>query len=161
MRLNIRHRTLFRYEDAPIFSAQVFRLTPRTNVSQHVLRWRIDCAGSLSPWTDAFGNVCHTLAIDDPPELLEIVAHGEVITTEANGVLPGEHGDLPLEVFLRQTDQTRPGPEMADFARSMADRLSGDRIAGLHDLMGEIRERVVYEARITRTSSSAACARSG
>lgn len=155
MRLNIRHKTVYRYEEAPLFSAQVFRLTPRTNVSQRVQRWKIDCPGELSAWSDAFGNICHTLAIDDPPEHLEIMAQGEVVTTDMNGVLPAEHGDLPIEVFLRQTPQTEPDMVMAGFAQSYDERLSANRVDGLHALMGDIRERVDYELGETDVESTA------
>lgn len=155
MRLNIQHKTVYRYEDAPIFSAQVFRLTPRTNISQHVLRWRIDTVGSLSAWTDAFGNACHTLVIDDPPDLLEITARGEVVTSDVNGVLPRESGELPLEVFLRQTDQTEPDEAIVDFAEDHRAPLEANRLDGLHALMGAIGDRVEYETGKTDVTSTA------
>ena len=144
MRLNITHKTVYRYEHAPFFSAQVFRLTPRTNVSQHVLRWKIESIGGLSPWTDAFGNTCHTLVIDDPPERIEVRASGEVVTEDVHGILKGEPGDLPLEIYLRQTEQTEPDAAILDFANGFADALAADRIGGLHKLMEEIRSRVEY-----------------
>jgi len=155
MRLNIRHKTVYRYQDAPLFSAQVFRLTPRTNVSQRVQRWRIDCPGELSEWTDAFGNLCHTLAIDDPPEHLEVIAAGEVVTTDSSGVLPPEHGDLPIEVFLRQTGQTMPDAAMAEFAAGYGGKLAADRIGAMHEMMGDIRDRVDYQLGKTDVDSVA------
>lgn len=155
MRLSISHRTVYRYDHAPFFSAQVIRLTPRTNISQQIMRWRIETAGSLSPWTDAFGNACHTLVLDDVPHKLEIHAYGEVLTNDTQGVLPGEPGELPLEVFLRQTGQTKPDAAMADFARSFADPMRANRIAGLHDMMLAIRDRVEYELGITHALSTA------
>lgn len=155
MRLNISHRTAYSYDHAPIFSAQVFRLTPRTNISQQVLRWRIDAAGSLSAWTDAFGNVCHTHVLDYAPHNLEIHAYGEVRTTDVKGVLPSEPGDLPFEVFLRQTPQTRPDEAMVAFAHGFDDRLAGNRLDGLHALMEAIRGHVDYELGSTHALSTA------
>ena len=116
MRLNISHKTTYRYDDPPTFSAEVIRLTPRNNVSQHLVRWRIDPADGLSSWTDAFGNSCHTLVVDEPRDRIDIVASGEVDTNDMGGVLPREDGELPLEVFLRQTAQTKPDAALRDFA---------------------------------------------
>lgn len=144
MRLSITHKTIYHYEDPPIFSAQVIRLTPRTNRSQHLVRWRIEPAAGLKDWTDAFGNVCHTLVLDEPRDRIEIIASGEVVTSDVGGVLPREDGELPLEIFLRQTDQTKPDSALKEFAQSFSGRLSENRIDGLHDLMGEISNRVEY-----------------
>ena len=112
MRLNITHKTTYRYIDPPIFSAEVIRLTPRTNISQHLVRWRIEPSAGLSAWTDAFGNVSHMLVVDEPRDRIDIIASGEVVTTETNGVLPREDGELPLEVFLRRTTQTKLNAEI-------------------------------------------------
>ena len=104
MRLNITHKTTYRYEDPPIFSAEVIRLTPRTNISQHLVRWRIEPSAGLSAWSDAFGNVSHMLVVDEPRNRIDIIASGEVVTSETNGVLPRDEGELPLEVFLAEYD---------------------------------------------------------
>lgn len=144
MRLNITHKTTYLYDDPPIFSAQVIRLTPRTNTSQHLVRWRIEPAAGLSAWTDAFGNVSHTLVVDEPRERIDIVASGEVVTTETNGVLPREDGELPLEVFLRRTAQTTLDADIKEFAAGFAQRMSENALDGLHQLMGAIRDRVDY-----------------
>lgn len=158
MRLNITHRTVYQYEGAPIYSAQVLRLTPRSNISQHVLRWRIEAPGGLSGWTDAFGNTCHTHVVDDPPERLAITASGEVVTSEVNGVLPAEPGDLPLEVYLRQTARTRPSEAMLEFAHGFAGPIAANRTDGLHRMMSALRERVTYESARTDVDETAAAA---
>lgn len=156
MRLYITHRTVYHYDDAPFYSAQILRLTPRTNISQHVLRWRIDSPGGLTAWTDAFGNTCHTHVVDDPPEQLAIVAQGEVITSNVNGVLPAEQGDLPLEVFLRQTPKTRPSEALTDFAQEFAGPMKTDRLDALHRMMEALQERVAYRKESTDAESTAA-----
>lgn len=156
MRLNITHRTTYHYSDPPIFSAQVIRLTPRTNISQHVLRWRVEPVAGMSAWTDAFGNICHTLVVDEPRECIDIVATGEVDTRDVNGVLPLDDGELPLEVFLRQTEQTRPDAALIDFAKSFDARIAANPVEGLHDLMGEVRDRVDYHTGMTDAQRTAA-----
>ena len=144
MRLNITHKTTYQYDEPPNFSAQVIRLTPRTNISQHLVRWRVEPSGGLSAWTDAFGNVSHMLVVDEPRDRIDIIASGEVVTAETNGVLPREDGELPLEVFLRRTTQTQIDAEIREFAQSFAGRVAENTPDGLHQLMGAIRERVDY-----------------
>ncbi len=156
MRLNITHRTVYHYEGAPIYSAQILRVTPRTNLSQHVLRWRLDAPGGLSAWTDAFGNVCHTHVVDDPPERLAITAYGEVITSEVNGILPADEGDLPLQVFLRQTALTKPSAGMSAFAEGFAGKVAKDPMDGLHALMADLHGKVSLAPDNAETLSNAA-----
>mgnify|MGYP003625479304 CR=1 FL=1 len=156
MRLNITHKTTYRYDDPPIFSAQVIRLTPRTNASQHLVRWRIEPGAGMSGWTDAFGNSCQTLVLDEPCDRIDIIASGEVVTSDVSGVLPREDGELPLEIFLRQTDQTKLDGPLKEFAHSFSGRLSGNRIDALHELMGEISDRVEYHTAKTDAHATAA-----
>lgn len=155
MQLNVSHRTTYSYKNPPAFSAEVIRLTPRTNASQHLVRWRIEPSAGLSVWTDAFGNTCHTLVVDEPRERIEIHAAGEVVTTDVNGILPREDGELPLEVFLRPTDQTRLNEELREFAQTFSAPLAKNRIDTLHDLMGQIRERVDYRTGTTDALTTA------
>ena len=156
MRLNITHKTTYRYEYPPIFSAEVIRLTPRTNISQHLGRWRIEPSAGLSAWSDAFGNVSHMLVVDEPRNRIDIIASGEVVTSETNGVLPRDEGELPLEAFLRNTTQTMLSAEIRDFAHGFAERVSENALDGLHQLMGEIRECVDYHTGSTDALATAA-----
>lgn len=155
MQLNISHKTTYSYENPPSFSAEVIRLTPRTNASQHLVRWRIEPSVGLSAWTDAFGNTCHTLVLDEPRERIEILASGEVATSDVNGILAREEGELPLEVFMRQTEQTRLNAELREFADGFSSSLAKNRIDTLHELMGTIRERVDYHTGSTDALTTA------
>ena len=150
MLLEISHRTTYRYDAAPTNSTQVLRLTPRSDASQSVLDWRIDADVDPEPWRDGFGNQCHTLALENPPRRIDIVARGRVSTACTNGVLPPD-GCLP-ELFLPQTFRTRPDREIAEFASGFR----GKRLDVLHDLMAAIRDRVVYETGVTNAGSTAA-----
>jgi YD repeat-containing protein len=116
MRLSVDHRTTYDYDGEVRFSAQYLHLTPVSNPSQRVLRWRIDAPGQLTEWRDAFGNVCHTLVVDKPVSTIEIAAHGQIETTDTSGVLAAEDGGPPLEVFLRETPLTRAETRIMDFA---------------------------------------------
>ena len=156
MRITIHHRTHYRYSTALVHSAQYLRLSPYTNPSQRVVSWRIDAPGQLTPWTDGFGNLCHTLVVERPGTEIEIVASGRVDTTDTSGVLPAVEGGLPLEAFLRPTALTRANARVRDFAAGFADRIRADRLRGLHALMAGIRERVDYRTGTTHVHSTAA-----
>jgi transglutaminase-like putative cysteine protease len=156
MKIAIEHRTHYRYSAALVHSAQYLRLTPYNNLSQRVLSWRIDAPGQLTAWTDAFGNLSHTLVVERPSHEIEIVASGRVDTTDTGGVLPQPDDGLPVEVFLRPTPLTRADARVRDFAEGFRGRLDADRVKGLHALMGGIREKVEYREGSTGVHSTAA-----
>lgn len=149
MLLEISHRTTYRYDASPASSTQVLRLTPRSDAGQNVLDWRIDAGADPEPWRDGFGNQCHTLALENPPRRIDIVARGRVSTARTNGVLPPD--DSPPELFLQQTSRTRPARELAEFASGFR----GKRLDVFHDLMAAIRDRVAYRTGVTNVRSTA------
>ena len=156
MRLRILHRTTYSYEQAPLSSVQLLRLTPRMDAGQSVSSWTIQSAGGAFQWTDALGNVCHTLTIRDPLDSVKIVAGGEVETRDVKGVLPEDTGELPREIFLRQTPRTRPDEEMANFAEAFREGVSSDRLGALHEMMSVLANVVEYQEGATDVASTAA-----
>jgi YD repeat-containing protein len=156
MQLSVHHRTTYSYNDHVRYSAQYLHLTPLSNPSQRVLRWRIDAPGQLTEWHDAFGNTCHTLVIDKPVSTIEIAAHGRVETTDTSGVLPAEDGGPPIEVYLRETPLTRTAASVRDFAAPHRAPIETGRLEALHQLSGAIRDAVDYQSGDTHVRSPAA-----
>lgn len=155
MRLSVVHRTAYRYDAEISFGIQYLRLTPYANASQRVIRWTIDAPGKLTRWIDAFGNQCDTLILDRPADRIEIVAAGEVETTDTAGVLPDEQGSVPVETYLRATPLTEADEAIADFAAPFAPAVSSDRLDGAHRIATAIRDRVDYREGATDVRSSA------
>ena len=155
MRLSIVHRTAYQYDAAVSFGIQYLRLTPYANASQRVIRWTVEAPGKLTRWTDAFGNSCDTLIFDDPGDRIEIVAAGEVETSDTTGVLPDEQGGVPVETYLRPTPLTDADETVADFAAPHADAVSRDRLDGAHRIATAIRDRIDYREGATDVQSSA------
>ncbi len=155
MRLSIVHRTAYQYDAAVSFGIQYLRLTPYANASQRVIRWTIEAPGALTRWTDAFGNLCDTLIFDEPGDRIEIVAMGEVDTTDTSGVLPDEQGGVPVETYLRPTPLTANDETVADFAAPHAEAVSRDRLDAVHGIASAIRDRVDYREGTTDVQSSA------
>jgi len=153
MRLEIQHETVYRYEHPLRFSAQYLRLTPYSNVAQHVLNWDIRAQGQITPWRDAYGNHCHTLVCEEPLTEVRVVAGGLVETSDTAGVLPYV-GGLPIGAFLRSTPLTAADAAIRDLAEPLRD--VPDRIAALHSLAQSIAERVDYRSGGSDVTSTAA-----
>ena len=45
MIFNIKHKTIFKYNNAPLSAIQKLRLTPRNEGNQKILNWNIDVTG--------------------------------------------------------------------------------------------------------------------
>ena len=135
MRLSVVHRTAYQYDAAVSFGVQYLRLTPYANASQRVIRWNIEAPGTLTRWTDAFGNLCDTLIFDGSrrPDRDRRHRH-EVETSDTSGVLPDEQGGVPVETYLRATPLTAPDEIVADFAAPHAEAVSRDRLDAVHSI---------------------------
>lgn len=156
MQITIEHQTTYRYPGEVLHTAQYLHLTPRNNASQRVVDWHIVAPGQLTAWEDAYGNACHTLVEDRPTREIIVTAKGRVETTDRSGVLPVDMDDPPVDVFLRPTALTHVTPAVGEFASRFAKDIDGDRIAGLHDLMGGIRKHVAFVADASHSQSTAA-----
>ena len=154
MRIVVRHRTVYNYDHAIRYSTQYLRLTPRNNPSQRVIRWNVEGQGRLTPWTDGFGNLCHTLVCDEIVSQISVSANGIVETTELNGVLPDD-GILPIKVFLRPTPLTQIDAEIRDFAGPFAESARTKPLDAAHELSQALTDRIVYTEGASHVHSTA------
>ena len=155
MLLSIRHETVYRYSHRVEHSVQVVRLTPRPEVLQRTLRWKLSSPGRQVEQVDAFGNVTHLVTIDEPVEEIHLVAEGVVDTSEAEGTVPTEASGLSPLAFLAETRLTRPDAAIA----ALADRHGRAALGtsdGLLALAEAIRGAVVWEHGITTVEHDAA-----
>jgi transglutaminase-like putative cysteine protease len=156
MRISIEHQTIYRYPGEVLHTAQYLHLSPRNNPSQRIEDWRIDAPGQLTPWEDAYGNICHTLVEDRPTTEIVVTARGRVQTTDTAGVLPPDADDPPIGIFLRPTPLTRATPEIRAFAADFRRAAADSQMDGLHALMNGVRDRLEYTAGATHGQSTAA-----
>ncbi|HVJ03851.1 MAG TPA: transglutaminase family protein [Sphingomonas sp.] len=135
MRISIDHRTRYRFSEPQARIVQLLRLTPSDTADQTVVSWLIgiDCDARMRDGTDGFGNAVTMLYADGPLETFDVTVSGEVLTTEANGVVRGGIEPLAPMLFLRSTPRTMPGHELSQFA---ADSVAGvaDPLERLHRL---------------------------
>ena len=156
MRLNIRHRTHYRYS-APIeYGLQLIRLTPLDHAGQRVHGWTVstDDGQALPSTDDGFGNVVHMMTVERGRQEAAVVAQGTVETVDTDGVLRALTEPVPAAYFLRQTTATmldRPGAELADQVRGV-----DDPVDQLHRLMDGIRRAVTFEIATTTVETSGA-----
>lgn len=156
MRLSVHYVTHYAYS-APIRRViQLLRLTPLSFAGQNVVEWRIDvdCDARLREGRDGYGNVTHMLYVDKPVRQLDITVNGRVLTEDHAGVVAGVPGDLPHEIFLRETALTRSGPAL-DGLVADTERENGPALDRLHRLAATIHNRMTFDARSTAIDTGA------
>lgn len=146
MLLTIEHQTQYVFSEMVQYTIQQLRLTPRNGYSQQVNHWQIKVNGQLTAFEDAFGNLAHTLVVDQPHQELLIAVSGEV-ETGSNTTAPAD--TLPADIYLRDTPLTQADAAMIAFAQHFAQ-------APLLDLMHALRAQMQYIQGATQVDTSAA-----
>jgi len=141
MRMTIEHRAVYRLAGAQAGLVQALRLTPPTSDDQTVVRWRIDVDrdARMRPGRDGFGNAVTMLYVDTPLDTLAIEVTGEVLTSNAHGVLRGVAEQLPPALFLRATEATPVDPAIAAFAQETGAELKP--LGALHAINTALHDR--------------------
>lgn len=158
MRIRIEHETRYTYEEPVRTLLQVLRMTPRSHVGQHVLRWRIEPSieGALRASVDSLGNLVHHFAADAGSDALAIRVSGEVETDETHGVVRGAVERAPELYWLRETALTAASDPIRAFAEEVAGAVRAEPLAALHRLNAAIHERVAFDTQATSAVTSAA-----
>ncbi|CAB3752145.1 transglutaminase family protein [Paraburkholderia solisilvae] len=154
MFLTIRHDTVYRYDATVHYSIQQLRLTPVSGAAQIVRRWLLDAPGKLDATFDAYGNVLHTLVLNQPHDEIRVHVSGEVDTMPLfDGRLNDAAGPIPLEHYTCATRLTDADPAVCELAHSAPPL---DTPAALLALAGRIVERVPFQSGVTEVTSTAA-----
>ena len=75
MIFNIKHKTIFKYDNPPLSAIQKLRLTPRNDINQKILNWDIDikgCSIELDTF-DYHDNRIHLCKTKDDINEIEII----------------------------------------------------------------------------------------
>lgn len=154
MRIAIRHRTTYRYEEPAFYSVQSLRLTPASFAAQQVHAWRIDAPGmaGAASFVDGFGNRVHLITIDENHRETVIEVAGEVQTFDTAGVVEGLHEVAPTALFLRETALTKPDAAIAELAREAQGEGAVER---LHNLGLRIRDLVEFQVGESHSATTA------
>jgi len=135
MRIAIEHQIVHRPNPGRPTMVQMLRLTPENFDDQTVAHWRIDvdCDARLRRGQDGFGNAVTMLYVEGAPETVTITATGEVLTSDAHGLIHGATETLPPALFLRSTPVTPGDAAITAFAAQAALGTEGP-LAALHAL---------------------------
>jgi len=132
MKLHVFHETSYGYDQLIRRSIQMLRMTPPKTQRQHILHWQLDLPGKATAWTDAFGNPCHCLVLENPTQDIVLRARG---TVELNSADQGEpEGSVPHTVFLRTTKLTSADTAIADFIEPFRATVKSRPYMGLYDV---------------------------
>jgi transglutaminase-like putative cysteine protease len=154
MRLRIAHTTLYSYDQPVPYALQRVRLTPQACPGQSIASWSVNVAGANEEvrFFDQFGNDTRLLSVSGDPRTIEIVARGEVDTTDVAGVTGPHTGFVPLWLFEHPTALTTAGSLIAEI---VTEATGGTEIERLHALSHAIRSRVTYIVGTTDSATSA------
>ncbi|CAB3725843.1 hypothetical protein LMG26689_04581 [Achromobacter animicus] len=120
MKQIITHVTHYRYTAPVNYSIQTLRLTPRDDEHQRVLRWHIEAPGELDKQVDAYGNITHTLTLNQPHSDIELRVSGQVLVAPlTRGVLGSEDSRLPVHAYCVPTRLTQADETILAFARAV------------------------------------------
>jgi transglutaminase-like putative cysteine protease len=156
MRLSVRHVTHYAYEGPPRYLVQRLHLEPAEFKGQRNLSWKISAPGieQALRYRDGFGNWIHLVTSSPTGDSLEIVAEGDVETTDTAGVVRGLKVAAPDGLFLRTTPATTPSPAMLQALSDYSAKAPVLETA--HRLMDFIQERVTYATGTSHAETTAA-----
>jgi len=154
MQLAIQHQTIYRYSSPLTYSIQQLRLTPRMELHQQTLQWKIDSSGNMHSYTDAYGNQCHTLTVMGAHQELQIQASGivDIQSPEHGRIKDAEH--LSPYIYTVTSRFTEADERITAFAHHhLASTLAGTR--ELLGLATAIRSTISYQSGSTIVTTSA------
>ncbi|MEM6622002.1 MAG: transglutaminase family protein [Pseudomonadota bacterium] len=155
MLLSVRHTTRQEYAPAAATAAFRLKLCPPNTSAQKLIDWQVRVNGNaVSPLlTDALGNRVALWHAHVETALIEIVAEGQIQTTDVSGVLAGISEAARPQMCLRQTPLTMPDEKL----QSLAQEVDGDNpLAKLHALSEAIHAAIDYRPGATTPATSAA-----
>jgi transglutaminase-like putative cysteine protease len=155
MRLTIRHATTYTYDPPASRCALRLRLYPPSFETQRVLSWQVAVNGNAVPalLSTATGDRESIWTSTGGGEQIEIVAGGEIETTNLSGVVRGLKDTARPGVYLRNTPLTEPDKRIEALAAGVAGRAPLDR---MHALMGAVRDGIDYQPASTSSHTTAA-----
>lgn len=155
MRLNVIHRTHYAYAPPAQRVALRLRLFPSAFEGQESSNWTVKVNGKNveSLFVDGFGDEHGLWTSNEPCPSVEIVASGEVHTSDKAGVVIGLPRKPPPHVFLRCTDLTASSPKIEELARSLPGKHTLEK---LHELSKAVREHLTYTPSTTTADTTAA-----
>lgn len=155
MRLNVSHRSTYKYEPAAARVSLRLKLFPSVYDGQNVESWRVTINGDpLEPiYVSGYGDDVALWNCHDPIEAVVVMAEGTVVTSDRAGVVRDLPRKPPAALFTRTTDLTSPNEAIEKLARSCQ---TGDLLETVHSLSLAVKEAVTYRSKVTNSKTTAA-----
>ncbi|WP_314375532.1 transglutaminase family protein [Sphingomonas paucimobilis] len=146
MRIAIEHQIVHQPRVRGSGVVQMLRLTPDNSDEQTVAHWRIDvdCDARMRAGRDGFGNAVTMLYIEEPVEMVTITATGDILTSDAHGIVRGTQETLPPALYLRGTSATPATSAITAFSAEAVRDCHGP-LAILHSLNAAIHRRFAID----------------
>tara|TARA_Y100000768_G_scaffold96159_1_gene69982 strand:- start:296 stop:1117 length:822 start_codon:yes stop_codon:yes gene_type:complete len=113
MIFNIKHKTIFSYNNAPLSAIQKLRLTPMDQGNQKIINWDIDvngCTIELETY-DFQGNKIHLCKTINDTKKIEITSYGRLEIEDTNGIVGPHKSSVPIDLFkFSSSKYTYAGP---------------------------------------------------
>jgi transglutaminase-like putative cysteine protease len=158
MRIRISHEIKHRFAPPARMLIQNLRLTPSGFDSQYIRGWRIslDIDAALRQGEDAHGNILSSFSHHgEPLEQLNVLASGEVETSDAAGVVRGSVERLPAEMYLRDSPLAHANGALRAFAAKAAAGATGP-LDAMHGLMNAVNEALTLATDSAEPGATAA-----
>ncbi|MEM6305162.1 MAG: transglutaminase family protein [Pseudomonadota bacterium] len=156
MRLKITHTSTYRFDQPMRYGLQQLRLTPKSRVGQNVLEWSMDIEGGAieTTFTDHHANTVSMISFASDAVEISVRCSGTVETQDLSGVVGKQSGFMPLWLFQRSTELTRPTAKLRRLIKGLKDAHKDD-LALLHALSARILEAVPYQVGATDAITTA------
>lgn len=157
MRLQLSHKTTYRY-DRPLRSVvQSHRLTPANSAGQTIVSWNVFVENAFmgTPFVDGAGDTVTTMTKRGPVSELLINVTGTIDTRDTTGVLKGHKESVPPMAYLRSSSVTEADVALTELARGVA-ALGKSGLGQAHLLSRAISDAIVYRPGVTAEHTTAA-----
>ncbi len=165
-RLEIEHKTLFKYENPVQQATMVLRLEPFNNEFQRVHRFEFEFEPDASPvsFIDSFGNHCHLVDFQPNDKSSVTVTSKSEVSTSAQTVLDDNPlltwSDLKACVdsikhwpYLVSSNRVYTCAQLDRFLGSNSIQAGDNPYSALHDAANAIYQNIQYEPGTTQVSS--------
>jgi transglutaminase-like putative cysteine protease len=156
MRLSVRHVTHYTYDETPRYLVQRLHLQPADFATQRSINWKVSAPGidKALCYVDGFGNWVHLVTSVPDASGMQIIAEGEVETSDAAGLVKGLANMAPEVVFLRRTIPTQVDGTLQSLAHDFPKKKPVLETA--HALMQAVHAHVAYETGTSDAHTTAA-----
>ena len=122
MIFNILHKTVINYDYAPLSGIQKLRLTPRDEINQKILDWKIDfngCSVELETY-DYQGNKIQLCKTKNDVKKIVIKSYGRLKVKDNNGIVGSHVGNIPIDLYkFSSSNYTKPGRRVIEIVKNL------------------------------------------